>query len=40
MADLAMVYHWGPGEMREMPLDELLEWWELARERLRIQSAG
>ncbi|MDI5893071.1 GpE family phage tail protein [Halomonas rhizosphaerae] len=34
MADLAMVFHWGPGEMDPMPLEELADWRERARQRL------
>ena len=33
MADLAMVFHWPPGEMREMELSELVEWHERAGKR-------
>ncbi|WP_092525985.1 GpE family phage tail protein [Onishia taeanensis] len=33
MADLAMVFHWGPDEMAPMPLAELMEWRERARVR-------
>ena len=34
MADLAMVFHWGPADMDTMPLTELMEWRERARIRL------
>ncbi|ERS88730.1 GpE family phage tail protein [Halomonas sp. PBN3] len=34
MADLAMVFHWGPAEMDPMPLEELADWRERARQRL------
>ena len=33
MADLAMVFHWGPPEMDAMSLAELMEWRERARRR-------
>ncbi|GEN25405.1 hypothetical protein HCU01_33540 [Halomonas cupida] len=31
MADLAMVFHWGPPEMDDMSLAELMGWRERAR---------
>ncbi|MDH4571108.1 GpE family phage tail protein [Salinicola acroporae] len=31
MADLAMVFHWTPSDMDDMPLEELTEWRERAR---------
>jgi len=34
MADLAMAFHWGPAEMDLMPLEELADWRERARQRL------
>ncbi|MGM0985416.1 MAG: GpE family phage tail protein [Pseudomonadota bacterium] len=33
MADLAMVFHWGPAEMDPMALEELADWRERARQR-------
>jgi hypothetical protein len=33
MADLAAVFNWPPDVMEPMPLDELMGWHELARER-------
>ncbi|PZP26691.1 MULTISPECIES: GpE family phage tail protein [Pseudomonas] len=33
MADLAMVFHWGPVEMNPLALSELMEWRERARTR-------
>lgn len=33
MADIAIVFHWTPEVMNPMPLDELMDWRELARER-------
>lgn len=33
MADLAMVFHWGPADMAIMTLAELAEWRERARVR-------
>ncbi|MCE8002545.1 MULTISPECIES: GpE family phage tail protein [Billgrantia] len=34
MADIAMVFHWGPAEMAPMPLEELMDWRERARQRV------
>jgi len=31
MADLAMVFHWGPADMDGMTLSELMGWREQAR---------
>ncbi|CAE6923503.1 p2 GpE family protein [Pseudomonas marincola] len=33
MADIAMVFHWGPEQMNAMALTELMNWRERARER-------
>ncbi|HZH44269.1 MAG TPA: GpE family phage tail protein [Lysobacter sp.] len=33
MADVAAVFHWTPATMDVMPLEELMEWRERARER-------
>lgn len=33
MADLAMVFHWGPSELMGLDLAELVDWRERARER-------
>lgn len=33
MADIAMVFHWGPEQMNAMALTELMAWRERARER-------
>lgn len=33
MADIAVVFHWPPSAMYEMPLDELCMWWQKARKR-------
>jgi hypothetical protein len=35
MADLAMVFHWAPATMRDMEIEELMEWHRLARDRMR-----
>lgn len=31
MADLAMVFHWRPGDMHDMDLADLMDWRERAR---------
>lgn len=36
MADIAFIFHWPPSEMAAMPLDEILNWHTLAKERLEI----
>ena len=33
MADLAMVFHWRPADMANMPVAELMQWRERARKR-------
>ncbi|PKQ40641.1 GpE family phage tail protein [Pseudomonas sp. YY-1] len=33
MADIAVIFHWGPSEMDPMPLPELMQWREQARKR-------
>lgn len=33
MADLAMVFHWAPRDMNDLPLRELMQWRERARTR-------
>lgn len=33
MADLAMVFHWGPKDMSPLGLAELMQWREQARRR-------
>ena len=33
MADLAMVFHWRPADMANMPVAELMQWRERARQR-------
>lgn len=33
MADLAMVFHWTPGDMESLSVTELMEWRERARVR-------
>lgn len=40
MADIAMVFHWGPEQMNAMPLAELMEWRERARERWELQHGA
>ncbi len=34
MADLAIVFHWTPADMNDMPLLDLMQW----RERARLRS--
>ncbi|WP_263264904.1 GpE family phage tail protein [Pseudomonas sp. RIT-PI-S] len=33
MADIAMVFHWPPAPMATMPVSELVQWREQARQR-------
>ncbi|MBC3346547.1 GpE family phage tail protein [Pseudomonas sp. SWRI196] len=33
MADIAVIFHWGPTEMDPLPLTELMDWRERARKR-------
>ncbi|QXZ14049.1 GpE family phage tail protein [Pseudomonas sp. AO-1] len=33
MADIAVIFHWGPVEMDPLPLTELMDWRERARKR-------
>lgn len=33
MADVAIVFHWGPSELTALDLAELMDWRERARER-------
>lgn len=33
MADLAIVFHWRPADVADMPLPELMAWRERARQR-------
>ena len=40
MADIALVFHWSPGDMEQMELEELALWREKARERFEAQHAG
>ena len=35
MADLAVFFHWAPGDMDQLGLQELMDW----RERARIRSS-
>lgn len=34
MADIALVFHWGPADLNSLPLSELMEWREQARRRV------
>ena len=38
MADVAVVFGWGPSEMREMEIDELLDWHRRAKERAAVKG--
>ncbi|TCV00524.1 GpE family phage tail protein [Paracandidimonas soli] len=38
MADLAIVFHWTPSDMADMPLAELMDWRERARVRVEPDS--
>lgn len=40
MADIALVFHWPPGAMDGMSIDELVRWREKARERFEAQQAA
>lgn len=40
MADLAMVFHWRPADMDAMPLIELADWRERARQRHETKPHG
>lgn len=33
MADVAVIFHWTPGDMHDMTVPELMEWREQARKR-------
>ncbi|EDY85340.1 phage tail protein, P2 GpE family [gamma proteobacterium HTCC5015] len=33
MADIAVIFHWGPDQMATMELADLLDWREQARQR-------
>ncbi|MGM0563667.1 MAG: GpE family phage tail protein [Pseudomonadota bacterium] len=33
MADIAVIFHWGPDQMASMGLSDLLDWREQARKR-------
>lgn len=34
MADIALVFHWGPADMNPLALSELMDWREQARKRV------
>lgn len=40
MADVALVFHWGPAEMESLTLTELTEWRERARKRWEAAHGG
>ncbi|MFI8482991.1 GpE family phage tail protein [Pseudomonas sp. NPDC078700] len=40
MADIALVFHWAPEHMNHMPLTELIEWRERARERWELMHGA
>lgn len=33
MADIAVIFHWGPADMEPLSLTDLMEWRERARQR-------
>jgi hypothetical protein len=39
MADIAIVFHWGPADMEPLTLTELMEWREQARKRVETDGA-
>lgn len=39
MADIAIVFHWGPADMESLTLTELMEWREQARKRVETDGA-
>jgi hypothetical protein len=40
MADIAVIFHWGPEAMDPLPLTELMEWRERARLRSGVKDDG
>lgn len=40
MADIALVFHWGPETMAAMSLPELMDWRERARERWELMHGA
>ena len=40
MADVAVVFGWPPSELREMEVEELIEWRRLALDRARALFGG
>lgn len=38
MADVAAVFHWPPSELRDMEIEELLDWRKLALERAKAMA--
>lgn len=40
MADIALVFHWPPGTLEPMGLDELARWREKARVRLEAMAGS
>ncbi|WP_143814849.1 GpE family phage tail protein [Magnetofaba australis] len=36
MADLALVFHWQPSELKALPLEELSKWRQMAIERFAL----
>jgi len=40
MADIAIVFHWGPAEMESLSLTELMEWRERARKRAEVKHGA
>lgn len=40
MADVAVVFHWPPSELRELEVEELLNWRRLALERAKAMPGA
>jgi hypothetical protein len=40
MADIAVIFHWGPAELDPLGLADLMEWRERARERSGADQNG
>ena len=38
MADVAVVFGWGPSELRDMTIDDLIDWHRRARDRAAVKG--